>query len=368
MKLTVLLLSQLLLGLQLTVLTPPAEAASQDTWYPLDVQVSEPPFNKERKRVTRSYEPLPQSAQRWHFCVLIPHLKDAYWLGVNYGLVNQARSVGVDLTIYEAGGYERLDVQREQFDECLQRSEKPVDGLIVSAISATGLNDKISAARAANLPVVDLINGLESDEISARSAVDYYDTAFQAGQYLKSLVPAEGEPLGVAWFPGPEGPTWTAAGDQGLREALAGSRFKIVVSKWGDTGKTTQARLIESALDDVDVSLIDYVVGTTVSAEAAQSILRKRGLSDSIGVMAYYYGPGVHRGISRGTIIAAPTDMPVIQARIAVDILTRILEQEPYFHHVAPSIELINQSNIKDWDVATTLAPRGFRPVFSVDD
>ena len=362
----------LLVSVAVLVGAVPATARAQD-WYPVDVDVWDPPFNTERQRVQKSYVPLEKADKRWNLCVSIPHLKDAYWLAVNYGLVDEARRLGVNLAIFEAGGYERQDVQRKQVEACLEKGidGTRVDGLILSAISADGLNDLVKTASARGVPVLDLINGLDSPDINARAAVDYYDDAFQAGDYLKMLNPADHGEVTVAWFPGPDGAAWVAAGDKGFHAALAGSHIKIIATKKGDTGKATQAKLIESVLDDLGedaVNKLDYIVGTTVSAEAAVGILRRRGLDSEIGVLSYYYGPGVHQGIKRGSIIAAPTDSQAIQARMAVDMMVRILEGKPHFKHVAPQVVVIDRNNQRAWDASTTLAPRGFRAIFSVQE
>jgi len=97
-------------------------------------------------------------------------------------------------------------------------------------------------------------------------------------------------------------------------------------------------------------------------------ILRRLGLDEEIKVLSYYYGPGVHQGIKRGSIIAAPTDSQAIQARMAVDMMVRILEDKPYFKHASPRVRVIDRDNQADWDSSTTLAPRGFRAIFSVQE
>jgi protein TorT len=348
-------------------------AARATDWYPVDVDVWDPPFNNERQRVQKSYLPLEKAEKRWNLCVSIPHLKDTYWKAVNFGLVDEARRMGVNLAIYEAGGYDRLDVQRKQVEACLENNingRKP-DGLILSAISAEGLNDLIKAIHARGVPVLDLINGINSPDIAARAAIDFYDTGLQTGEYLKRLNPVDKGEVKVAWFPGPDGAAWVAEGDKGFNAALAGSHIKIITTKKGDTGKTTQAGLIESVLDESgenEANKPDYIVGTAVSAEAAVGILRRRGLDSETGVLSYYYGPGVHQGIKRGTIIAAPTDSPVIQARMAVDTMVRILEGKTFFKHAAPRVVVIDRNNQRDWDSTTTLAPRGFRANFSVQE
>jgi protein TorT len=340
-------------------------------WYPLEVESWNPPFNASRQRVPETYVPLEQASKRWNLCVSIPHLKDDYWLAVNYGLLDEARRLGVNLAIYEAGGYEHLEMQRKQINDCLAAAAGAVDGIIISAIAADGLNDQISAAVERGLPILDLINGINSTDISARNAVDFHDMGFQVGQYMKALPQQQDGTIGVAWFPGPAGAGWVAAGDAGFRAALADSSLEIVVSKNGDTGRTQQSELIEAALDqfgDAAAQKIDYIVGTAVTAEAAMSILRSRGLQTQIKVLSFYYGPGVHKGIRRGAILAATTDSPVLQARMAVDTMTRMLENKPYFKHVAPEVIVIDQATLRQWDSSTTLAPRGFRAIFSVEE
>lgn len=362
-------------GLLLAVLAwsvPVPGMTPEKAWYPVQVDVWDPPYNTGHKRVLKSYVPLERAARRWNLCVAIPHLKDTYWQAVNFGLVDEAKRLGVDMSIFEAGGYEHLDVQREQIRACLESgaADKPVDGIIISAVSAQDLNDLVSESRERGIPVVDLINGIDSKEISARVAVDFYDMGFLIGDYLRNLDGADKEEIEVAWFPGPEGAGWVAAGDAGFRAALAGSKVQIVATRKGDTGRAAQAALVESALDEMGTAAkgLDYIVGTAVTAEAAVGILRQHGLQDSTGVLAYYYGPGVNRGIRRGTVIAAPTDSPVTQARIAVDTMVRILEDRTWFAHVAPQIEVIDQARLQQWDPSTTLAPRGFRAIFSVHD
>ena len=140
-----------------------------------------------------------------------------------------------------------------------------------------------------------------------------------------------------------------------------------MTTQHGDTGSAAQGKLVEAALDQYGDDL-DYIVGTTTTAEAAVKILRRRGLSQRIKVLSYYYSPGVHRGIRRGGIVAAPTDHQVLQARIALDVTVRILEKSDYFKHVAPRVMVVDRNNIKAWDSATTLAPRGFRPIFSINE
>jgi protein TorT len=342
----------------------PHAAPAQDTpWYPVPVDVWEPPLVSEAKRVPKDYVPLGGAQEPWRIRVFIPHIKDAYWLGVDYGLVAEARRQGVVLSIHEAGGYGHLDEQRKQLKEV--RAEE-VDGVIVAAISLDGLNDLVGSIDKLGIPVLDLINGISSPHIKARAAVSFRDMGYAAGLHLRKLAKKSAEPIQVAWFPGPEGAGWVAAGDAGFRAAIEGHDIEVLLTAHGDTGKSAQSELIEQALEQ-HAEVLDYIVGTAVTAEAAVGILRSSVLNERIGVLSYYYSPGVHRGIARGQIIAAPSDCPATQARIAIDVMVRILEKREHFRQVAPRIQLVDGTNIRDWDSSSSIAPRGFRPIFSVN-
>ncbi|MGD1973624.1 MAG: TMAO reductase system periplasmic protein TorT [Desulfobacterales bacterium] len=342
----------------------PLSARGEKTWYPVEVDVWNPPFNDQRQREQKLYTPLAKAQKKWRIRVFIPHLKDDYWLGVNYGLIHEARRLEVSLSIFEAGGYDRLDVQRRQIENVI--AESP-DGLIIGAISLDGLNDLVKKASDKGIPVLDLINGMSSPDIAARAAVSFWDMGYQAGSYLRRLQENSRQPLKLAWFPGPDGAGWVKSGDAGFRSAIEGGTIEILDSQYGDTGSAAQTKLVEATLNQ-NAADLDFVAGTAVTAEAAVKILRRRGLADRIKILSYYYGPGVHRGIRRGDITAAPSDLTVLQARIAVDVMVRMLEKKEYYKHVAPRVTVVDRDNIRSWDTSTTLAPRGFRPIFSINE
>jgi len=326
---------------------------------PLEVDVWNPPFNDQHQVSRQTYQPLAKAAKAWRLCVVIPHLKDAYWLAVNYALIDEARRLGVALEIFEAGGYEQLDTQRQQATDCMARGD---NALIVGAVSANGLNDLIAKFSGEGRVVIDLINGVSSPQISARVAADFFDLGAAVGRYIREQAKGATKPVTAAWLPGPRGAGWVAAGDEGFRRSLEGSNVAIVDTRFGDTGVAAQGALVRDVL--ARHRDLDYIAGTAVTAEAAVQILRKLNNSHT-RVLSYYYGPGVDRGIRRGTILAAPSDRPVLQARIAVDVAVQILEGMPYARHIAAPVEMVDAAHLDRFDPLSSLAPAGFRPVFS---
>ncbi len=336
--------------------------AGEGKWYPYSVEVWDPPFDMASPRKTMDYSPLEKASQKWDICISFPHMKDAYWLGVDYGITEEAKRLGVKANVVEAGGYTELNTQISQIEDCVSSGAQAV---IIGAISFDGLNNLVGEIRSKDIPVIDVINGMSSDQLSAKSLVSFGEMGAKAGQFLADSHPAGGDPVKVAWFPGPAGAGWVEAGNTGFAGAIEGSSVNLVETKYGDTGKEAQAKLVEDTLEAHPD--LNYVVGTAVTAEAAVPILRARGLTDQVKIVSYYYTPGVDQGIKRGQILAAPTDSTVIQGRIAVDQAVRILEGKDHVKHVGPALYVVTQENHADFDPSSTLAPDGFRPVFTID-
>jgi periplasmic protein TorT len=337
-------------------------AIAEEVWYPVAIDVWSPPFNAEHQHTVQQYVPPGRASRPWRICASIPHLKDDYWLAVNFGLVDEAKRLGIALNLYEAGGYENLATQQSQIAECMAKHN--AQALIVGAISADGLNSVIADYSDKGLPVIDLINGINSDKIAARVAADFYDMGLAAGKYLTTLQQDTSKPAKVAWFPGPAGAGWVASGDKGFRAALNGSALSIVEGGFGDTGIAAQTRLIEAALDGHPD--IDFIAGTAVSAEAAVQVLQRRNLENRIKVIAYYFGPGIYRAIKRAAVLAAPSDSQAVLARISIDQAVRALEKQKLIRHLSVTIKMVDLNSLPNFDLNSSIAPAGFRPIFSV--
>jgi protein TorT len=346
----------------LGTLAVPVAGAEDAKWYPFPVEVWDPPFNMDSPRKQIEYQPVEKAEKGWDICVSFPHMKDSYWIAVDYGVVAESERLGVKMNLVEAGGYTNLNKQISQIEDCVAAGAQ---GVVIGAISLDGLNNLVSELKGRGVPVIDVINGMSSPELAAKSLVSFGEMGFKAGEYLAKLHPKGSGVVKVAWFPGPPGAGWVEAGNLGFLEAVKGSDIEVVDTKYGDTGKEVQLKLVEDVLEaNPDIS---YIVGTSPTSEAAVGLLRDRGLQDKIKVLAYYFTPPVYQGIKSGTILAAPTDSAVIQGRIAIDQMVRILEGKTYEKHVGPALYVIDSNNVNNFDKNSSLAPDDFKPTFSVN-
>lgn len=170
---------------------------------------------------------------------MLPHGKDHYWWGVSWGLAEEAKRQGAHLGIYEAGGYENLPRQRRQLLDCVTNK---ADALIIGAISSEGLNDLVLQLKSSGIPVIDLINGIKSDAITARSTVSFADMAATSIRYL--LEHSQHQAATLAWFPSPAQAAWVQDAEQGLHQQLTGSRMTLLHGGYGATDNFSQATLV----------------------------------------------------------------------------------------------------------------------------
>lgn len=348
-----------LLATSLLVSASGHSAVASETAISWKLNAWDPPFDYSRRPVTVDYEPVAKASKPWKICASYPHLKDSYWVSVNYGMVEQARSAGVKMTVVEAGGYPNLDRQIEQIRACSAEA----DALIVGAVSYEGLTPTIRDI-ATRIPVIAAVNDIDNAGISAKSGVSWEEMGHSIGSYLARMHPIGSMPVSVAWFPGPKGAGWVKFVESGFRGALEQSSARISAVKWGDTGAEIQLLLIEELLEAKPD--IDYIVGSAPTADAAVSILRAQGRANHVQILADYFTHGTYREIVRGKVVAAPTDSPPLQGRIAVDQAIRAIEGTLRYRHVGPPVEVIDRTNVQQLDLERSLAPAWFKPTFEV--
>ena len=305
--------------------------------------------------------PALEASRPWRLCAVYPHLKDSYWLAVNYGMVEEARALGIGLRVLEAGGYEHLARQRERITSCT--TDPAIDALLVGTVSFAGMNDLL-APYLARHPVLGVVNDIDASVVSGKVGVPWYQLGWKIGRWLAERHPGGSAPADIAWLPGPQDADWVGLIDRGFREALAGSVVRIATVRYGDTGRSVQRQLVEEVLDAH--ARLDYLVGNAPMAEAAIAELRRRGRADTLAIVASYVTPGVYSGMLRGRILASVTDFPVLQGRMAVRQGVRALEGQAVEPYIGPRVELVEPATLGRYPVDWMLPPAGFVPAYEV--
>ncbi|WP_260338264.1 TMAO reductase system periplasmic protein TorT [Vibrio ponticus] len=297
-------------------------------------------------------------------CALYPHLKDSYWLSVNYGMVDEARKQGVELRVLEAGGYPNQDKQKEQLDLCIKWN---ADAIILGTVAPDMFYSSLNKA-SASIPVFATVNQLDVNKDNASVlkgvvGVDWYWMGYYTGEYLKHKHPKGSGITNIALLPGPQSSGGTKPVIQGLLSAIRGSDIRVVDTYWADNDKELQRNLVQKAIESHD---IDYIVGSAVAIEAAISELRSAGKTGEISLVSTYLSHGVYRGLLRNRVEFAPTDKMVLQGRLSLRQAIAFLNGTPYEKIEAPIIEALTPHKLSPKVIAESLSPSEYRPRFYV--
>ncbi len=296
----------------------------------------------------KNYQPVAKAAKQWRICALLPHGKDHYWWGVAWGLSEQAAASGVELGIYEAGGYEFGWKQLQQLQQCRQ---KQADAYIIAAIHATGLNADIKQLTDEGKPVIDLINGIDSPDVSAHSAVSFAEMARLSLQFI---LQNNGSGSRIGWLPGPRGAGWVQDAESAALKLKQQHKLQWFPGGYGPPDAFHQTSLGRALIEQQPQ--LEWVLANAVAIRAlAQLQARSKGSVPQL--VAYYSNPDVVDLLREGRIAAAATDSPVLQARIAVDLAIRLLQKQRVPKHIGPKIQILTPDNLSQYNLQQLLPP-----------
>jgi protein TorT len=338
----------------LAALVQVGTAKAADQWWPAKI------YNLDSGSAKVSdYSPLDKAAKPWNICVLFPHMKDTFWVAVDYGVVEEAKRMGVNMTLYEAGGYENLPKQLSQFDDCMAGD---FDAIVVGPISEAGLDKKFKEGVAAGKPIISTVNPVAKSDVTSKMTVDFDTMGEQTGTYLLDYL--KDKPAKVATFPGPAGSGWAEDFLKGFKKAVEGkSNVSMLGDKFGDSGVAVQLGLIQNALQaypDMNV-----IWGCAPAAEAALGAVAQAARKGVL-IMSSYENQAMLDALKKDEILGFATQYPVLQGRIAIDTAVRILEKKSYVKSAKAIPDMIAKSNLDKINMGLVLAPADFKAVFSV--
>lgn len=299
--------------------------------------------------------------EKYKIAVLFPHIKDSYWLAINNGILEEANRLGITFDLYEAGGYNNFGKQKRQFLKVLKSD---YDGIILGSISYDKLNNDIKNS---DIPVVEVTNDIEAGFIKAKSLVSFFDMGYKAGQYV--IKDAKDKYMKVAFLPGPKNSGWADDTYFGFLQAIKDNRAKnIKVYKpfFGDTGIASQKGLIKRSI--IKYKEVDYLVGNAVAASIAPDVLKSLNHKNT-KIVSTYIIPEIFKMIRQGKVAAASSDMTVIQGRIALDMITKILNGKKagvdFAFRAGPNIPVLTKDNIVKYKYKSIFGDKNFKAKFS---
>ena len=181
--------------------------------------------------------------KKLEIAVLLPAAGDPYFAMKSFGYVDEAKNLGVDVKIYDAGGYGNLMKQVQQIEDVIQRG---VDGIVLVPSDSVGTVPAVEKAIAAGIPVINDGIATKSPKVTAFVGEPSYAMGKLQAVYIAEQLKGEGE---VILFLGPAGLDLSNFRGQGFKDYI--SRFpkiKIVAEKYTGTTSAETMKAMEDFL------------------------------------------------------------------------------------------------------------------------
>ena len=328
-------------------------------WWPNDIE----DLSSGEPKVM-SYKPrLDAPSKKWNICVLLPHLKDTWWVGVAAGAMQEAERQGIKASLFQAGGYTELNKHLSQFDDCMALG---VDAILIAAISEGALRPKIEEAQKRGIKLVAVGNPISNVPVDTAVFGDYNVDAEVAGRALVEHYKAQGkENARAVNFAGVAGAGWAEQAARGWTNAFEGSLVELVEHKYGETGKSTQLKLVEDTIQTYDD--IDAYVGVAVMTEVAPDVLEEAGMVGEVDLVAFYMSEGALRGIKDGTVLGVASNPMVVEGAVAIDLAVRLLEGESVSSRYRLPPIWVDKNFVETQDMSKFAPPQNWDIVYTVE-
>ncbi len=347
----------LLSGLALAALSSAALAQDASLAAPAPFPLKVPAAGGGTEEI--QFAPVANVSEPWNICVLIPHLKDSLWVSFDYGVTTEARRLGLQATVFQAGSYNDLPKQVSQFENCITGG---YDAILVAPISEAGLTGQISKAREAGIPVVGFGNPISEAPVTTQVMTPPEEFGAASAAYLKERL--DGAPAKAVLLPGPLGAGWAEGHVAGFRAGTEGTGVEVLAEQYGEPSVATQLRLVENAVQTYPGMTVIW--GGAPTIEAAVGVMADAGLDDMI-LLASYANQATFDLLAKGDITALNVQFTASEGWMAVDLAVRALEGEEVLPVYYTSPRTLDAEGLAGLNMTLVSAPDGFQPVFSVE-
>lgn len=290
--------------------------------------------------------------------VSMPNIKGPWFTPVLFGISDEAKKLGYEVTILDAGGYANVDKQVSQFSNLVVQK---VAAILMDPANPASFNGVVREAKGEKIPVIGagspiVASGVEADAAASSS---HCNIGHELAKGAKTLLPNGGT---IAVLAGPPGAFWASDRLRCFKEDLAGGNIKIVAEQTSEQDPAIALSLANDFLQRFpDVSVLygaddTYGVGAARAAQGAQKC-------GKVKILFAVLGEAAEEMMRAGCADYVVAQQPVVIGRTAVQLMDAIVKGKPL---AAKKVEVplipVTAANLNSINKTGMQAPKGWTP------
>jgi ABC-type sugar transport system substrate-binding protein len=299
----------------------------------------------------------PKPSRQYRIGVAVPHLSNPHYVGQAYGYLDEAQSLGVQVTLLEAGGYQYLDKQVAQIEDLIASK---VDAIIIAAVSGPGTVGVVEAAVKAGIPVINVNVMTDSDKVVTRIRSDDDVIGRMQADFMGDRLKGAGN---IVMLRGAPGTSWAEIRGNSFKKRMAEKypNIKILGEQYSQSTPADGLRLMEDFLQTFPEINGVYNGADTTAIGAAQAVLAA-GKQGKTVITATDFQLDTEKFIREGVITASVLQQTVTMGRWGIRAAVNTLEKRPVPPVLFTAQVLATKETIDGLDLAPLRAPVGWTP------
>lgn len=290
--------------------------------------------------------------------VTMPNIKGPWFTPVLYGISDEAKKLGYEVTIQDAGGYANVDKQVSQFSNLVVQK---VSAILIDPANPSSFNGVVREAKGEKIPVIGAGSPIVASEVEADAAASssHCNIGHELAKGAKTLLPNGGT---IAVLAGPPGAFWASDRLRCFKEDLAGGNIKIVAEQTSEQDPAIALSLANDFLQRFpDVSVLygaddTYGVGAARAAQGAQKC-------GKVKILFAVLGEAAEEMMRAGCADYVVAQQPVVIGRTAVQLMDAVVKGRPLpSKKVEVPLIPVAMANLNSINKTGMQAPKGWTP------
>jgi len=290
--------------------------------------------------------------------VSMPNIKGPWFTPVLYGISDEAKKLGYDVTIQDAGGYANVDKQVSQFSNLVVQK---VVAILMDPANPASFNGVVREAKAEKIPVVGAGSPIVASEVEADAAASssHCNIGHELAKGAKKLLPNGGT---IAVLAGPPGAFWASDRLRCFKDDLAGGNIKIVAEQTSEQDPAVALSLANDFLQRFPKVDMLYGADDTYGVGAARAVQGAQKCG-KVKVLFAVLGEAAEEMMRAGCADYVVAQQPVVIGRTAVQMVDALVKGKPL---AAKKVEVplvpVTKANLDSINKTGMQAPKGWTP------
>jgi ABC-type sugar transport system substrate-binding protein len=288
----------------------------------------------------------------------MPNTKGEWYTPELYGITDEAKKLGYDVNIQDAGGYSNVD---KEVNEVSNLIVQQVKAILLDSADPAAFNGVVRQAKAAKIPIVAAGSPEVATEVKpdAGATSSHCTIGHELAAGAKTLLP-HGGTIGV--LAGPPGAFWATDRLRCFKQDIAGTDIKIVAEQTSEQDVAGALSLASDFLQRYPNLDLLYGADDTYGVGIARAV-QAAGKCGKVKVEFSVLGAAAEQMMRAGCVDYVVAQQPVLIGRIEVRLADQLIKgQKPAQTMVQVPLITVTAQNLDKIDRSGMQAPKGWTP------